>query len=242
MAKPTQPETPVVAPERASAHPGWWTSLAVLTLTWLGIPFLAVGAAFPWYLFRRANPELSRGLTPAIRWGLAAWVTAVAMTALAGSRALRAIPFGADAASSARAWIEGSGAVPSWTAMAIATVVFAAAAAVSPGILGAIALIHVVLITAVHAAVVFSSSSNVLGACVVALPVWSALLLAGMITLLEPLGQWGETTLRRRRGDGAPTVSRTRLMVGAGLIGAAFAARLVLAEPLGDLLRRVTLP
>jgi hypothetical protein len=82
----------------------------------------------------------------------------------------------------------------------------------------------------------------VLGACAVALPIWSALLMAGMIAVLEALGQWGETKLRRGRGDVAPAVPRKRLVVGAGLIAAAFAARLVLAGPFTELLRRVTLP
>lgn len=244
MAKSTQPESLPVATARASAHPGWWTALVVVAVTWVGIPaLLPVAACVPWYIFRRRHPELSRRRTPVIRWGLATWVTAVAMVALSGVRALRAIPFGVDAAGAARAWVEGSGgAVPSWATMAIATLVFAAAALVSPGILGAVALTHVLLITAVHAAVVFAHSSNVLGAWVAALPIWSALLLAGMIVVLEPLGQWGETKLRRTPSGEAPPVPRQRLAVGAALIGGAFATRLVLAGPLSDLLRRVTMP
>lgn len=243
MAKPTPSEPITAIPERASAHPGWWTSLVVVFFTWLGIPFLAVGAAVPWYVFRRRNPELSGRLTPIVRWALAAWVTTVAMVALAGHRAVRSIVFGEDAAAAARAWIDGTGgAAPSWTAMAIATIAFGVTATISPGILGPVAVVTVLLMTAVQASAVFPHSSNVFGACAVALPIWSALLLAGMIVLLEPLGQWGEAKLRRTRSDGAPVLPRKRFVVGAALIAGAFATRLVLAGPLGDLLRRMTLP
>jgi hypothetical protein len=241
MIKPVSPEKSPVATERASAHPGWWTVLAVIAAAWLGVPWvLPVTVAIPWLLFRRRD-RTSR-LTPTLRWAAAAWVTAMALLCLAGERAVRTIPFGSAAATDVRAWLEGTGgAVPSWVAMAVWAALFALAAVVSRGVAGCIVLANALLVSAVHASVILAQSSNVVYASFVALPIWSFSWLLGMILLLDPLAEWGTAHVWRVRRDDAQTVSRRRWTAGVGLIAAALAIRLLAAPLFTDFARRLTI-
>lgn len=237
-------KTEAVPAETTSAHPGWWTALAVLATSWLGVPFiLPIVAALPWLVFQRRNAELRSHPTPLIRWAVAVWATGAAMAALAGERVARAIPWGVSSSDATRAWLEGSGgATPSWPTMIAWLLVFVIASASLRGVLAPIIVAHALLITAVQAAVVFAQSSNILAAGIVALPLWSGLLLCGMLLLLDPLAIWGASRPWRVRDTtlGSPA-SRRRLQVGVGLVVAAFLARLLLAGPVTDVLRRLTL-
>jgi hypothetical protein len=169
-------------------------------------------------------------------------VTAVAVLCLAGARAVRTIPFGTEAATAARAWLDGSGdAVPSWVAIVVWTALFVVGAVSTRGIVGCLVLASALLVSAVHAGVIFAQSSNVLYASLVALPLWSLCWLFGMVLLLEPLSAWGDARLLRIRRDAAPQFSRPRWVLGAVLILAAVAARLLAAAPLTDLLRSLTI-
>lgn len=235
--------TEAVPAETTPAHPGWWTALAVLATSWLGIPLvLPIAAALPWLVFRRRNAGLRGRPTPLVRWSVAVWATGAAMAALAGERVARSIPWGVASSDATRAWLEGSGgAVPSWSAMIAWVLVFVIASASLRGALAPIVVAHALLITAVQAAVVFAQSSNILAAGFVALPLWSGLLLCGMIQLLDPLAVWGASRpWRVRDTTGGTPASRRRLQVGVGLVFAAFLARLVLGGPVTDALRRLT--
>lgn len=241
MIKATHPDPASVA-EEPSSHPGWWAVLAVLATAWLGVPMLLpVAAAVPWVLFRRRHAERAHQVMPTVRWAIAVWVTTGAMVALAGSTATRSIPFGAQSAGAARAWLDGTGgAVPSFVEMAAWVLLFVGATMASRGWLGSVVLAQALAITAVHAAMVFAQSWNIAHACVVALPIWSALLLCGMTLLLDPLAAWGSARLAR---ISVPlTVSRRGLMTGAALVAGAFVVRLALAGPFTHLVRNVTLP
>jgi hypothetical protein len=178
---------------------------------------------------------------PTVRWAVAVWVTTGAMVALAGSTAARSIPFGAQSAAAARAWLDSTGgAVPSLVEMAAWVLLFVGTTMASRGWLGSVVLAQALAITAVHAAMVFAQSWNIAHACVAALPIWSALLLCGMILLLNPLAAWGESRLFR---NSVPRiVSRRGLMTGAAFIAGAFVLRLALAGPVTHLVRSVTLP
>jgi hypothetical protein len=231
-----------MAEERASAHPGWWTALATLATAWLGVPWaLPVAAAVPWLLFRRRHP--AHRIMPALRWALAGWVTGVALLCLAHGRAVRTIPFGAEAATGVRAWMDGSGdAVPSLVAIVVWTALFAVGAASTRGVVGCLVLANALLVSAVHASAILAQSSNVLYASLVALPVWSLCWLFGMVVLLEPLAAWGEARLLRIRRDERRVFSRRRWVVGVGLVVAALLTRLLAAPLSTDLVRRITLP
>jgi hypothetical protein len=244
MIKATHPEPASIAEESDSAHPGWWTALAVIATAWFGIPMvLPIAAAVPWILFRRRRDPSARRIGYTLRWALATLVTGIAMVALAGDRAIRSIPFGERAIEGARAWVGGTGgAVPPLLVMAQWTILFALASVLTRGILGGVLLAHVLLITALHAAMVFASSLNVVQASVVAFPIWSVLLLAGMTLLLDPLASWGESRFRRGQNETRAVVPARRILLGAVFIAAAFAARLVVAGPLTDVLRRLTTP
>jgi hypothetical protein len=231
-----------MAEDRANAHPGWWTALATLAVAWLGVPWtLPIAVAVPWILFRRGSQ--SNRLGPTLRWASAGWVTAVAVLCLAGARAVGTIPFGTEGASAARTWLEGSGgAVPSWVAIVVWTALFVVGAVSTRGLVGCLILASAILVSAVHASVIFAQSSNVLYASLVALPPWSLCWVLGMVLLLEPLSAWGDRHLLRIRRDDAPRFSRGRWVFGAGLVAAAVAARLLAAPFFSDLVRRVTLP
>lgn len=242
MIKATHPHPSSVAEKPATSHPGWWTALAVLATAWLGVPMLLpVAAAIPWILFRRSRGEPAHRLMPTVRWALAVWVTTAAMVALAGSTATRSIPFGAQSAGAARAWLDSAGgAVPSLVEMAAWVLLFVGTTMASRGLLGSVVLAQTLAVTAVHAAIVFAQSWNIAHACVVALPIWSALLVCGMILLLDPLAAWGESRLS---GGTVPrAVSRRSLTMGAALLAGAFLFRLALAGPVTHLARSVTLP
>jgi len=242
MIRSNQPTTIPISEEKPSSHPGWWTVLAVIATAWLGIPMLLpVAAAIPWFFFRRRHAEQARHLAPTFRWALAVWVTAGAMVSLAGATAARSIPFGAQSAAAARAWLDSSGgAVPSLVEMTAWFLLFVGTTMASRGFLGSIVLAQALLVTAVHAAVVFAQSWNLAHACAVALPIWSALLLVGMILLLDPLAAWGES--RFARSDAPRVVSRKALVTGAALVAGALMTRLALAGPITHLVRQVTLP
>ncbi len=226
--------------EERAAHPGWWTVLAVLLTAWIGIPMLLpLAAAAPLLVFRRRRGRQG-SLLPTVRWAAAAWITTLSMAALAGERAIRSVPFGPESTNAARAWLDGAGgAVPSWAAMATCVALFAASAVATRGYLAAIVLAGALLVSAAQASVVFAHSSNVFIATLIALPVWSALLIAGMLLLLDPLAAWGEARLfRAQSGD---TMSHRRLIEGGALIAGAFAVRL-LAGPVTGLIQRLTIP
>ncbi len=242
MAKATHPIPASVEEKPATSHPGWWAVLSVLATAWLGIPMLLpIAAAVPWILFRRSRGEDARRLMPTVRWALAVWITTCAMVALAGTTATRSIPFGTQSAAAARAWLDGGGgAVPTWVEMAAWVLLFIGTTMASRGWLGCLVLAQALSVTAVHAAVVFAHSWNIAHACTVALPIWSALLVCGMLVLLDPLAAWGETRLAP---SSVPrTVSRKSLMTGAALVAGAFLFRLALAGPITHLVRSVTLP
>jgi len=238
MIKSDAPTRPATDDARDTAHPGWWTALAVIVVAWLGVPLLLpIAAAFPWFFFQRRHRDQVGRLSPVSRWALSVLVTGMAMLALAGHRATQSIPFAAETTSAVSAWLDGSGAaVPSWIAMAAWTGVFAVAAVASRGMAASIVLANVLLLVAVHAAIVFARAGNVFEASVVALPIWSAFQLAAMVVLLDPLTAWGEQRLWRRTP--ATTFSNRRLVIGGALLVAAFATRL-LAGSFSDLARRL---
>lgn len=242
MTKAAHPNPASVTEESTTSHPGWWAVLAVVATAWLGVPMLLpVAASVPWILFRRRRGPQAHRLTPTIRWALGVWITTCAMVALAGAMATRSIPFGAQSADAARAWLDGSGgAVPSLVEMAAWVLLFVGATMASRGLLGSVVLAQTLLITAVHAAVVFAHSWNIAHACVVALPAWSALLICGMTLLLDPLAAWGESRLAHQ--DIPRFFSRRDLIAGAVLVAGAFLTRLALAGPFTHLVRSVTLP
>jgi hypothetical protein len=243
MIKATHPDSTTAADDRAKAHPGWWTVLAVLVTAWLGVPLaLPFVAAAPWFLFRWRNDVRAHRIAPTLRWALAVWITGASALALAGDRALRTIPFGAESAAAANAWLDGTaGAVPALAAMAVSAVLFAGTAVLSRGVAGAVVLATALLISAVHTSAVLSRSWNVLLAAPMAVPIWSVLWLGGMIVLLSPLAAWGEERVWRIRRD-TPVASRRRWIVGTSLIVVAILTRLILEHPLSELARRVTLP
>ena len=237
MIKTAKPETVPVSPERESSHPGWWAALAVLLTAWLGIPMvLPLAAAMPWILFNRRRAD--RATASTVRWALAVWCTMAAMSALTGERAVRSVPFGAAAAASARAWLEGTaGAAPSWLLMAAWAVLMVATAIPLRGVIASVVLAHALAISAIHASVIFANSSNLLHASFVAMPIWTALLLVGMMLLLDSFAMGGISSLRD-----AQTPTRRPLMIGGLLILLAFATRVALAGPLTALAHRVALP
>lgn len=241
MTKPTKADPAAPAGERDASHPGWWTVLAVMATAWLGVPlFLPVAAALPWIVFRWRRRGGEERLGPTIRWALAVWMTGVAMSALAGDRAVRSTPFGPESAVAVRAWLDGSGgAAPTWIAMGAWTVLCAAAAIPFRGAVAGVILAHALLISAIQATIVWAHSSNLVHAGVVALPVWFALLLAGLVVLLHALTAWGES----RAGGGATSrrFPRKALVVGGGLLALSFVTRLLLAGPLTDVVRRATI-
>jgi hypothetical protein len=243
MNKATHTESVPAPDDRSTAHPGWWTVLAVLVTAWLGVPLaLPLLAAAPWIWFRWRNETHAHRLGPTLRWALAVWITGAAALALAGDRALRTIPFGATSATTAHAWLDGaSSAVPSLSAMLVATLLFAVATVASRGVAGAVVLASALLVSDVHSSTVLSRSWNVLTAAPMAIPLWSVLTLAGMTLLLDPLAAWGDSRVWRIRRDES-LVSRRRLIIGAALIVAGILARVALAAPLTELARRVTLP
>ena len=236
MIKSTKAESVPVAYEGESAHPGWWAAMAVLVTAWVGIPMaLPLAAALPWILFNRRHHGHMPTLAPTIRWCIAVWCTTVAMSALAGERAVRSVPFGMAAVTSARAWLEGSaGAAPSWILMAAWVLLTAATAIPLRGVIASVVLAHALAISAIHASVILANSSNLLHASVIAMPVWTGLLLVGLIFVLDSLAGGGITSLREAPG-------RKRLMTGAILIGLAFLTRLALAGVLTSVARRVAL-
>lgn len=236
MIKSTKAESVPVAYEGESAHPGWWAAMTILITAWIGIPMaLPLTAALPWILFSRRHRENMPTLAPTIRWCIAVWCTTVAMSALAGERAVRSVPFGMTAVTSARAWLEGTaGAAPSWVLMAAWVLLTAATAIPLRGVIASVVLAHALAISAIHASVILANSSNLLHASVIAMPVWTGLLLVGMIFVLDSLAAGGITSLRETR-------SRKRLMTGAILIGLAFLTRLALAGVLTSVARRVAL-
>jgi hypothetical protein len=229
---------PASSPERsadtAPGHPGWWTVLAILVVAWIGIPWmLPVAVAAPWILFRRRHPDAALRPFAAVRWAVAAWAGAVAMIALAGPRAIRSVPFGDDAVAASRAWVGGGAPVPSWMELIVWTALFAATAFVFRGLAAPFVVAGAIAIAAVHAATVFSSSTNVLASFVAAIPIWTALLVVGMATALEPAARFGLAGVR----PGSPSAGRLRLA--AGLILAAFVFRL-LSSPYSAVLSRTT--
>ncbi len=225
MSKPARTTSPPAHAVR-EAHPGWWTVLAILPTAWIGIPMaLPLAAAAPWILFRRNQSASAARLTPATRWALATFLAGGAMFGLAGERAIGSVPWGHAAASAMGAWIDGSaGAVPSWLTMALWSGLFLIAASVARGWAASLVLAHALLVCAVHASVVLAHSANIFRAGLVALPVWSMLLLAGMTILMEPLAPWVASRIANRD---APLVLPKRLTVGVGLLGGAFLARLL---------------
>lgn len=211
--------------------------MTVLVTAWIGIPMvLPLAAALPWIVFNRRRADETPALAPTIRWCIAVWCTMVAMSALAGDRAVRSVPLGAQAVTSARVWLEGGPAAPSLILMAAWTLLFVATAIPLRGMLASIVLAHVLAIDAIHAAVVFANTSNLLHAAVVAMPIWTALLLVGMVLLLDPLASGGIARLRDPQAPG-----RKHLMIGAILIALAFLTRFALAGALTAIARRVAL-
>ncbi len=239
MIKSAKAESVALPDERESSHPGWWAALAVLLTAWIGIPMvLPLAAALPWIVFNWRRDDRGTCTAPTIRWALAVWFTMVAMSALAGERAVRSVPLGAEAAASARGWLEGAaGAAPSWIWMGVWTVLTIATAIPLRGVIASVVLAHALLISAIHASVVFANSSNLLHASVVALPVWTALLLAGMVLLIDPLATGGVSLLRDRHATGG-----RRLAIAAVGVALAFLFRLALAGPVSALADRVALP
>ncbi len=241
MIKATSIESVSDAKKGSSSHPGWWAVLAVLATAWLGIPWLLpIAAVLPWILFRRRHGAEARRLAPTFRWAVAVWVTTGAMVALAGTTAVRSIPFGARSTAAARAWLDSGAAVPSLAEMAAWLLLFVGTTMASRGMLGGLVLAQVLAITAVHAAVVFAQSWNLAHASLVALPLWSAMLLVGMILLVEPLAAWGESRLSP--GLLPRPISRRHVTVGVALVAGALLFRLALAGPFTHLARSVTLP
>jgi hypothetical protein len=238
MIKSAKAESIPVAAERESSHPGWWAALAVLLAAWIGIPMvLPLVAALPWILFNRRREHRPPSAAPTIRWATAVWCTMAAMSALAGERAARAVPLGVEAAASARAWLDGtSGAAPSWIVMAAWFVLMVATAIPMRGFIASIVLAHALLVTAIHASVTLANSANLLHASIVAMPVWTALLLIGMILLIDPLATGGIPGVRDAHAPG-----RKRLMTAAALIALAFLTRFALAGVMTSLARRVVL-
>lgn len=234
MIKTAKAETVPVSAERESSHPGWWAALAVLLTTWLGIPMaLPLAAALPWILFNRRRDD--RATASTVRWAIAVWCTMAAMSALAGERAVRSVPFGAESAASARAWLEGTaGAAPSWMLMAAWPVLMVATAVPLRGVVASVVLAHALAISAIHASVIFANSSNLLHASLVAMPIWTALLLIGMMLLLNPLASGGMALLRE------PQVHRRKhVMTAAVLILLAFLTRFALAGLVTNLAHQV---
>ncbi len=212
--------------------------MTVLVTAWIGIPMaLPLTAALPWILFNWRRRDAEPSIAPTIRWCIAVWCTTAAMSALAGERAVRSVPFGAQAVMSARAWLEGSGgATPSWIMMAAWAVLLVATSIPLRGVIASVVLAHALAISAIHASVIFANSTNLMHASVVALPIWTAFLLVGMILLLDPLAAGGIALLRDPQ---AP--SRKRVMTGAVLVLLAFLTRFALAGVLTAIARRVAL-
>lgn len=238
MIKPAKAEPALEPAERESSHPGWWAALAVLLTAWIGIPMvLPLTAALPWILFRRRRGDRPANAAPTIRWAVAVWCTMAAMSALAGERAARSVPLGVESAASARAWLEGSsGATPSWIVMAAWVVLVIATAIPLRGFVASIVLAHALAISAIHASVVFANSANLLHASVIAMPVWTACLLIGMILLIDPLAGSRISLLRDPQSP-----ARRRVILGAALVGLAFLTRFALAGALTSVARRVAL-
>lgn len=234
MIKTAKPETVPVSAERESSHPGWWAALAVLLTTWLGIPMvLPLAAALPWILFNRRRDD--RATASTVRWAIAVWSTMASMSALAGERAVRSVPFGAEAAASARAWLEGTaGAAPSWMLMAAWAVLMVATAIPLRGVVASVVLAHALAISAIHASVILANSSNLLHASLVAMPIWTALLLVGMMLLLEPLASGGMASFRDSQAPG-----RKHVMTAAILFLLAFLTRFALAGVVTNLAHQV---
>lgn len=240
MTKPAHTELSPPAEERTSAHPGWWTVLAVLVAAWLGVPWtLPVAAAVPWLFFRRRNR--TDRLAPTLRWALAVGAAGLAIVALASHRAIRTIPAGPETATAVHTWLAGNGdAPPSLASMAVWAALFAAGTVASRGMVGGVVLANALLVSAVQAGTILAQSSNVFHACWIAFPVWSLLLLGGMALLIEPVAGWSEARVWRiRRGDAA-VFSKRRWIVGLAMIAAGFATRILLAPVITDLARRVT--
>src|SRR4030095_15924473 len=154
-----------------------------LVTAWIGIPMaLPVAAALPWVLFNWRRGHDSPSIAPTIRWCIAGCCTTVAMSALAGERAVRAVPFGAETVVRARAWLDGTGgAAPSLALMGALAVLMIATAIPLRGVIASVVLANALAITAIHASVIFANSTNLLHASLVAMPLWTALWLVGMI-------------------------------------------------------------
>ena len=239
MAKSAHVETVTIPAERESSHPGWWAAMAVMLTAWIGIPMvLPLTAALPWILFRRRRDAGAPSEAATARWAVAVLCTMAAMSALAGERAVRSVPLGAQAAASARAWLEGTaGPAPSWLMMAGWVILLLATAIPLRGVLAGVVLAHALAISAIHASVVFAGSSNLLHAAIVALPIWTALFLIGMIVILDPLAAGGIAGVRDPQSPW-----RRHVMTGALLLVLAFIMRFALAGALTRLAGRVVLP
>jgi hypothetical protein len=236
MIKSAKAESVPVSDERESAHPGWWAAMTVLVTAWIGIPMaLPVAAALPWVLFNWRRGHDAPSIAPTIRWCIAVWCTTVAMSALAGERAVRAVPFGAETVVRARAWLDGTGgAAPSLVLMGALAVLMIATAIPLRGVIASVVLANALAITAIHASVIFANSTNLLHASLVAMPLWTALWLVGIILLLDPLASEGMAAVRNSQ---AP--ERKRVMTAAVLILLAFVTRFALAGLMTNLAHQV---
>lgn len=222
------PEGTIEQESRAATRVTAWTAGALLAVMWAGVPWLApLAASAPLAAgFRSRTERWPRALI--VRWVVTVVIVGGVLIGLVGDRAVRAVPFGANAASRTAGWLEGTDpAVPGVVAMLIMSVAFVLTTIASRGLLGCVVIAGVALRAAVVASVIYGRSTNLFDATVAAFPAWTLAWLAGAIVMFAPLSRRGVAGPSARDAGGN---SSRALAMGAALLAASVLLRLTTAS------------
>ncbi len=224
-----------------------WTGLAVVISTVLGLWWISpvICAAPLVHAVYRCGPgaDLPRVRTLTIRWAIVMLVATLLMSAFVPGRVAGSVLFGKGAAITAESWLAGQGG-PMWGLgwLAIMPVVLGAVTALSAGILG-VALLSVLLAdAAVSAALIYTHSTNLFPATLIALSPWQWAFLAGAVMAVPPLAGFSLANGYRRSGiPFDPVAARRELLWAGALFVLAIVLRIALSPLYTTLASRWTL-
>lgn len=252
MAKPSPkkappPPAPSKAPreDRQSADV-LLTMAAIVVAVWAGAAWLTpllITAPLAFYIARGAGRQVAVHDALFRRWSITVLVMSMVVTGFAPPEAFAAIPFASVVTERVATWLTHGGNPPLGAGfMALSAAAFVVLTAASTGVAGALVFSAVLALNGAYATYLISQGYNVIEMALVAISPWQWCFLAGLVALYTPLAAFSRARLRGGGGKSFDwTRHRTRLIVGAALLAAAFLLRLTIAGPYTSLVRYWTI-